>query len=450
MNCIKKLHDNYLENFILPKIFNNNKTDYNFVEDLNGTTHEKCVIVRKSYIDQLYKNNYDKVLEKNLFENYPIDVSHNKRLLGGYISNLPYCQFLENNNCNNTVLKLDGTSKYDELNLLSSILRKVFNFKDLVLVFEINNYMSHDFMKISYIIHNYDIVDSDDENWLELLQSAMTELTLILSIDHAIWHLIVAHIIYIVKRKLYFTEILKVFEMASSNVFIKALEVKTLLFGTPLVFGQILNDNPVFKKYVDDKITNFISNFDIDNVFENYFNLQEINPNLNWLYGMKEHIIIIKNFVQNILQKKDIKREDRIIKYYLSKKYDNNKYLINIPDIKKLLEILFVVGSAFHSTTFEFTKIIMTDVFYNQKLNNIFYAISIQTIVADISNVFGDNVLYKGKLYKDEVYKLEKDLEECRKKIDSNFENAIYKNNIYGNKEYMQSKYSPHTFTTYV
>jgi hypothetical protein len=92
----------------------------------------------------------------------------------------------------------------------------------------------------------------------------------------------------------------------------------------------------------------------------------------------------------------------------------------------------------------------MTDVFYNQKLNNIFYAISIQTIVADISNVFGDNVLYKGKLYKDEVYKLEKDLEECRKKIDSNFENAIYKNNIYGNKEYMQSKYSPHTFTTYV
>jgi hypothetical protein len=450
MNCIKKLHDNYLENFILPNFFNNNKTDYNFVEDLNGTTHEKCVIVRKSYLDQLHKNNYDKVLENNLFENYPIDVSTNKRLLGGYISNLPYCRFLENNNYNNVILKLDGTSKYDELNLLSSILRKVFNFKDLVLVFEIDNYMSHDFLKISYMIHNYDIVDSDDSNWLELLQSAMTELTLILSIDHAIWHLIVAHIIYVVKRKLYFTEILKVFEMASSNVFIKALEVKTLLFGTPLVFGQILNDDPVFKKYLDDKITNFISDFDIDNVFENYFNLQEINPNLNWLYGMKENIIIIKNFVQNILEKKDIKREDRIIKDYLSKKYDNNKYLINIPDIKKLLEILFVVGCAFHSTTFEFTKIIMTDVFYNKKLNNIFYAITIQTIVGDISNVFGDTVLYKGKLYKDEVYKLEKDLEECRAKIDSNFENAIYKNNIYGNKENMQKKYSPNTFTTYV
>jgi hypothetical protein len=238
--------------------------------------------------------------------------------------------------------------------------------------------------------------------------------------------------------------------MASSNVFIKALEVKTLLFGTPLVFGQILNDNPVFKKYLDDKITNFINDFNIDNVFENYFNLQEINPNLNWLYGMKDHITIIKNFVKNILEKKDIKREDKIIKDYLSKKYDNNKYLINIPDIKKLLEIFFVLECAFHSTTFEFTKIIMTDVFYNKKLNNIFYAISIQKIVEDISNIFGDNILYKGKLYKDEVYKLEKDLEECREKINSNFENSVYKNTIYGNKEYMQKNYTPNRFRTYV
>ena len=78
MNCIKKLHDNYLENFILPKIFNNNKNDYNFVEDLNDTTHKKCVSVRKSYLDQLHKNNYDKVFENDLFENYPIDASNNK------------------------------------------------------------------------------------------------------------------------------------------------------------------------------------------------------------------------------------------------------------------------------------------------------------------------------------------------------------------------------------
>lgn len=216
----------------------------------------------------------------------------------------------------------------------------------------------------------------------------MTELTLILSIEHSIMHLIVAHIIYIVKNKLYFTEILKVFTMASTNVFIKAFEVKTLLFGTPLVFGQILNNNNAFKKYLDNKITSFINNFDINTVFEDYFNLNNINPNLNWLHGMKDNILIIKNFVNNIIIKKDISNENKIINNYLIKKYKNNKDLVNIPNIKKLLEILFVVGSAFHSTTFEFTKIIMTDVFYNSKLDNLFYGISIQTIVADVSKVF--------------------------------------------------------------
>jgi hypothetical protein len=281
------------------------------------------------------------------------------------------------------------------------------------------------------------------------VQSAMTELTLVLSIEHAIMHLIVAHIIYIVKNKLYFTEILKVFTMASANVFIKAFEVKTLLFGTPLVFGQILNNNNAFKKYLDNKITSFINDFDINTIFKDYFNLNSINPNLNWLHGMKDNILIIKNFVNSIIIKKDISNENKIINNYLIKKYKNNKDLVNIPDIKKLLEILFVVGSAFHSTTFEFTKIIMTDVFYNSKLGNLFYGISIQTIVADISKVFGDEELYKGRLYKDEIKKLKEELENSRININNNFENNIYKNNIYGTKDNMMKKYSPHTYTSY-
>ena len=305
-------------------------------------------------------------------------------------------------------------------------------------------------VKLSYIFSYDNIVDIDDSKWLEYLQSAMTELTLLLSIEHAIWHLIVAHIIYIVKNKLYFTEILKVFEMASSNVFIKAFEVKTLLFGTPLVFGQILNNNNAFKKYLDNKITSFINNFDINTIFEDYFNLNNINPNLNWLHGMKDNILIIKNFVNNIITKKDISKEDKLINNYLLKKYKTNKDLVNIPDIKKLLEILFVVGSAFHSTTFEFTKIIMTDIFYNSKLDNLFYGISIQTIVADVSKVFGDEDLYKGRLYKNEIKKLKEELENSRININNNFENNIYKNNIYGTKDNMMKKYSLNTYTTYV
>lgn len=450
MNCFKKNHDNYLENYILPNILNYIFPNYDFVNSFTPSTYQKCIKVRKSYIEQLSKNNF-KLKESDVFENYPINASNNKKLIGGYVSNLPYCRFLEKCDYdNNLLIKLDGNSKHEELNFLSSILRENFNFENVTLVFEIENYTNNDFLKLSYIFSYDNIVDIDDSKWLEYLQSAMTELTLLLSIEHAIWHLIVAHIIYIVKNKLYFTEILKVFEMASFNVFIKAFEVKTLLFGTPLVFGQILNNNNAFKKYLDNKITSFINNFDINSVFEDYFNLDSINPNLNWLYGMKDNILIIKNFVNNIITKKDISKEDKLINNYLLKKYKNNKDLVNIPDIKKLLEILFVVGSAFHSTTFEFTKIIMTDVFYNSKLDNLFYGISIQTIVADVSKVFGDEELYKGKLYKDEIKKLKEELENSRININNNFENNIYKNNIYGTKDNMMKKYSPHTYTSYV
>jgi hypothetical protein len=449
MNCLKKTHDNYLENYILPRISEYIFPNYNFVDFFEDSVYEKCINVRKSYIKQLLKKNY-KLSEHNLFENYPIDASNNKRLIGGYISNLPYCRFLEKIDNNNLFLKLDGKSSNKELNFLSSILREKLKFENLILVFEIENHINNDFLKLSYIIYYDDIVDIDDDNWLQCVQSAMTELTLILSIEHAIWHLIVAHIIYIIKRKLYFSEIAKVFGIASDNVFIKALEVKFLLFGTPLVFGQILNNNEEFKKYLNNKITSFINDFNIDTIFEDYFNLNNINPDLNWCYGMKDNIEIIKNFVNNIILEKDISNENKIINNYLIKKYKNNKELTNIPDIKKLLEILFVVGSAFHSTTFEFTKIIMTDLFYHPKLNKLFYGISIQTIVADITYLFGDEELYKGKIYKKVISKLKEDLESSRLNITNDCRNNIYKNNIYCTKDIMRNKYSPHTYTTYV
>ncbi len=448
MNCLKKAHDNYLEHFILPNITENICNNYNFIDDLTESTYEKCISVRKAYLDKVNKNN--RVLEADLFENYPIDASNNKRLIGGYISNLPYCRFLEKINNNNLCIKLDGKSSIQELNFLSNILRKNLSFEDLILVFEVEDHINNDFLKLSYIIYYDDVVDIDDINWLECVQSAMTELTLILSIEHAIWHLIVAHVIYIVKRKLYFTEILKVFEIASTNVFIKALEVKLLLFGTPLVFGQILNNNIEFKKYLNNKITTFINDFNIDTILEEYFNLNNINPNLNWCSGMKDNILIIKKFVNKIVSKKNINKEDKIINNYLRKKYKNNKDLKNIPTIKKLLELLLVVGSTFHSTTFEFTKIIMTDLFYHSKLNKLFYGISIQTIIADIDTVFGDNELYKGKDYKDEILELKKDLQNNRLYNYNNFKNNTYKNNIYFTKEVMLKKYSPHTYTTYV
>ena len=453
MNCFGKKHDNYLENFILP-ITSPKKalpiSFYNSINLINGDVYDKCNNIRKSYLDKVNKSGNYNIVEDDLFKNYPINVSQNKKLISSYISNLPYCKYLEKTTLDNVLLlKLDLNSKHEELNILCSILRENFDFKKIVLEFTVDNSKENDFLELSHLTFNDKVVYQDDEEWLELIQSAFTELTLILSIDHAIWHLIVAHIIYIANRKLYFTDILKVFNMASKNVFIKALEVKTLLFGTDLIFSQKLNDNKKFQEFLNKKLVNFVEKFNIDTILEDYFNLNEINSSLNWMPGMKKNIEIIKNFVSNIVNKKDITRNNSIITDYLSKKYSNSE-IKNIPDIKKLLEILFVVGTAFHSTTFEFTKLIFTDIFNNKELGNLFYGITIQTIITDINTVFGDESLYTGKVYKEEVKKLHEELEENRKVVENQNIDLEFKNNIFSTQEQMIKTYSTNTYTTYV
>jgi hypothetical protein len=165
--------------------------------------------------------------------------------------------------------------------------------------------------------------------------------------------------------------------------------------------------------------------------------------------GMKKNIEIINKFVTSVVSKKDLNRNNNIIINYLSKKYKNSE-ITNIPDIKKLLEILFVVGTAFHSTTFEFTKLIFTDIFHNKDIGNIFYGVTLQTIVANIDTVFGDELLYNGKIYKKEVNELFNDLEENRKVIGNEDVESEFKNNIFSTKEQMLKSYSTNTYTTYV
>jgi hypothetical protein len=453
MNCFGKKHDNYLKNFILP-ITSPKKalpiSFYNFINELKGDVYDKCENTRKSYLDKVNNSGDYNIIEDDLFKNYPIKASCNKNLLGSYVSNLPFCKYLEKTTIDNVLLlKLDLNSKHDQLNVLCNILRENFDFKKIVLEFTVDNSKKNNFLELSHITYDDKVIYQDDEEWLELVQSAFTELTLILSIDHAVWHLIVSHIIYITNRKLYFTDILKVFNMASKNVFIKELEVKTLLFGTDLIFGQNLNDNEKFQEYLNKKLVNFVEKFNIDTIFEDYFNLNDIDSTLNWMPGMKKNIEIIKNFVSNIVNKKDLTRNNTIITDYLTKKYSNSE-IKNIPDIKKLLEILFVVGTAFHSTTFEFTKLIFTDIFSNKNLGNLFYGITIQTIITDISKVFGDESLYTGKVYKEEVKKLNEELEENRKLVENDNSDLEFTNNIFSTQKQMLKTYSTNTYTTYV
>jgi hypothetical protein len=441
-----KKHDDYLNQFILPNI-DENLNDYDTIKEEMKEVIEKCIKVREDYMKQLYNNGYKELKEEDVFENFPINVCKDLKLLGNYISNLPYCKFLERQD-NFLVIKLDQQSKYDELNFLSKILRENISFHNLTLVFNINDNIIN-FLEVSHIIFNNVVIDINNEMWIELVQSAFTELTLILSIEHAVWHLIVSHIIYISKRCLCNTEILKIFNIADDNVFIKSFEVKTLLFGTSFIFKQILNLKKEFRTYLTNKISNFIDNFNIDTIYNNYFNIDERYLDKKWNHGMKQNIEIIKSFINNIISKKNLEYENLKFTKYISNKYKSLK-LNNIPTIQKFLQILFVVGTAFHSTTFEFTKIIMTDVFYNEKLNKIFYGISLQTIVTNINKTFGDKELYKGKLYKDDIELLYNDIEENRKKILNEYDNLSYKNNIYTTRDNMLKTYSTHTYTTYV
>jgi len=454
LKCLKKSsHDKYLNQFILPSC-KDVVEQAEYILDLNHTdVYEKCDVVRKTYLEQLAKNGYKDLKPEDVYDFFPVNVCENLSLLGNYVSNLPYCKYLEKGQTDNQLLiKLDGESKSIELNLLSRILREKLSFKNIVMVFNVNRYEQINFLEMSHIIYNGKQIYDYDSVWQELVQSGFTEMTLLLSIEHAIWHLIVSHIIYVSKRSLYFTEIVKIFNMADENVFIKSLEVQILLFGTPFVFKQVLNDNEEFKKFLMNKVSNFIDNFNIDTVFNDYFNINNSDPKLNWMPGMKSNIRIIKDFVDKVVSKKDLKKENARFSNYLTRKYDN-LHLNNTPTIKKFLQMLFVVGTAFHSTTFEFTKMIMTDAFFNENLDKIFYNISLQTIVTNIDTVFGDVTLYKGAVYKEEVEYLHESLETNRQNIQEHFEKESrggFQNTIYTTQPNMLKKFSTNTFTTYV
>ena len=118
--------------------------------------------------------------------------------------------------------------------------------------------------------------------------------------------------------------------------------------------------------------------------------------------------------------------------------------------IEKYLHILFVVGSAFHSTTFEFTKQIFIDIFYNSEFTQKFYGIAIRTILADINTSFGDVNLYEGVYYSKEVEYLFAILEKNRKIIEEELKFTIFKNNNYSITDSCLLNYQANTYTTYV
>ncbi len=452
MTIFDLTHDDYLEDLVIPLI-NEEVPIMEYIKKFSSEEESHIYNLknklRETYINELNKKGYLNINPDELYFGFPIKASSDTKLLGSYLYNLPICKYMEKNLVSNLYkVKLNGLSSDSDLNFLSRILRQHIDFKNLVLVFSFNPELTNK-LELQYVEHNNQEFYPDSDLWLELLQSAYSELVLIIAIEHAFWHLIVAHIIWIAKRSLHGTEILKVFEMAEQDVFIKALEVKFLLFGTPFIFQQTLNLNLEFRKYMVNRIYNYVNTFDIDTIYQDYFNLNRLGFEIDWIPGMKSNIDIIKKFVNSVSSKYNLDSENEKFAQYINKKYRNK--LKTKPTINKFLGILFVTGTAFHSTTFEFTKLLFTDIFYNKKFNETFYNISLQTIVTNIDIVFGDIELYKGSLYSNEILQLHKNLEESRQFIYTNsLSNELFRNNIFSEKEQMLKTFSPNTYTTYV
>lgn len=408
-------------------------TDYNKYESIQS--------LRDSYMSKITQ--YGGVSEKDVFRNFPINVTSDKILLGYYISNTPLFRYLEKYQDSKLQIKLDGTSINNELNILSSILREKLNYKNSILVFSVDKNKPYEFLELDYIISNGSNIYINNSIWKPMVQNAYTELFLIIEILHGLWHLKVADIIFSAKTSLPGTEILKVFNIADKNVFITASEVHTALFSTSIIFGQILYFNPRFRDFVRDYQTNFDNIFDIDTIFDNYFYTYNHDKNLNWCPGIKSNINIIKQFTEMVFNKYKNNIETGVFINKISK--DVNK-------LKKMLQMLLVIGSTFHSTTIEFTKFIFTDVMNLNltPMGTIGIAVAFSTIIEDFSVTFGDTVLYLGTLYKDEIYWLSKAVEANRNITMNELQNNKYVNDIFTTKNNMNKTYVTNTFTTYL
>ncbi len=423
-----------------------------FLDNLDSfnDSNIRCTILRENYKKMLIESGYKTTALDLAFKNFPIAFSQNADLLGQLISQLPYTRYLEKTcDKNKLLIKLNNESENKELNFLSRILRQNIIFENLILVFDYEECKEKNFLSLNHILFNDHKITKNNCIWVDLLQSAYTELFLVISIEHSLWHLNVAFIINAAQNSLQNTEILQIFAMAEYNVFVKASEVETLLFGTDYIFQQILNDNKEFTEYVKIRNIAFFNNFNIDTIFNEYL-LNGLNPNQNWITGMNSNIKIIKDFVNKVVTKSDISLEnDYFINYIDNYNKEYNLDYKNV-SIERYLQILFVVGSAFHSTTFEFTKNIFTDILYNMEFQKEFWELATATILGDLSISFGDTSLYTGTYYKEEVDYLFETLEINRKIIEKELECTIFKNFNYSTTDDIQLYYQANTYTTYI
>lgn len=456
----------YFEDIILPRLINKS----GFLKEPNEhDINTRCTQNIKRFDKQIKAGGYSIPINQVL-EFYPIEVNKKLELLGEYVANTLFCQFLEpvkNKNdelvIDELAIKIDGTSKNRDLSTLGPIIKEPNGFKNIHLIFKYAPNATMNFLKLDRIY------DCDGKNdvfpehtlWLEYLQSGYTEMTLILTLQHALWHLMTAYITCVAKETIKDKNLVKVFKSSEQNIFSKAYQLKLLLLQSPLLFNTTIYENPKFINYVEEWVNNFVDKFDIDTHFNDYL-LRDLNPEQLWIPGFKENLEVVKKFSNDIVSNNDFETTCWSWNYY-----KNINKLDKQLKISKLIQILYTVGSVYHSNTFEYHKLAFTELLYfdHKRINQT----SMYNIVLNTTEwksdypIFGDSKYYlqsgytnwfncfkKSPKYVKCFENLEVNLKNTREEITKKIEdNKIFKPYIYTNNADKQH-FSINTWNTRV
>lgn len=443
--------DGYFDDKLLPSLIY--KIFMSTAPTLSSDSIERCEDLKNQLCETIHKNGYKNINVENVLKYFPIFASDNLDLLGEYIINTPFCMFLDkvDSNPNELVIKLNGESTNNDLNVFGGLLKNGFGFKNCIVVYDYNPNLQINFLKLKHIIDvdNKMIINPKSNLWLEYVQLCYVEIFMSLTIYHAIWHLMTAYITCVIKENVKDREIVKLFTMVEQNIFLKANEVKTFFLQSPLIFNTILYDNKNFMEYASNWINNFVDTFDIDTHFNKYILRGVLNPNQLWMVGFKENLNLLKGFSKSII-------DNTNHKFHMVPVWNWNGYKninCNVKSIKlaKLLEILYTLGSVYHSYTFEFQKIGFTDLFYCEKIPKNIYRVLLSTLEWNENfPIFGD--------FDNEPNKYSKNLQEFKNQIEGQRKiitkivesNQIYKSFIYTNTILATENYSINTPNTRV
>ena len=446
-----KDRDNYFQDKIVPSII------YDIFklnpDKISPNTEERC----NHYIKKLEKIIEDSGYNTSIntvLEFFPIKVSENMELLGEYIANTPFCMGLDkvDGNPYELVIRLDRTSTNQDLNIFSSLLKEPFGFENIHLVFDYNPSVQINFLKMKhiYLCEYNKIITPIDNNWLHYLQLGYMELFMWMTLYHAIWHLMTAYITCVAKKSIECKDLVEVFEMSEQNIFNKANEVKAFFLQSPLIFNTILYKNKIFMDYLDNWVNTFVDTFNITTHYSTHILRNILNPEQQWVPGFKQNLELVKNFADSIGLK-------TLEQFTLTKIWNYNGYQNVNPYVKtvkttKLIEILYTLGSVYHSYTFEYPKLGFTELLYCEKIPSNFYTVLLATLDWKVEfPVYGNYSNYVKHKYIEEFENFSQQLDFVRQNETEKLKfNPIYKSVIHADIPIFTDYYSINTWNTRV